>query len=166
MSDPEQSLFIDRPVYPGHGRNCGDQLENTVVRKGDLLAPGTKGSTEEEVRGAVFWGRIGDLPPVMSAERDTVIEEVQGRDARSESNRIILRFGCCYCTLTDHPGRIRPLRWKDLKICLGTGRCLVDGVGNCFWLGKWISFLKAGVWDWYSSVSDNQTVAVFHVLNS
>ena len=121
MSDPERSLFVDRPVYLGHGWNYGEVT--TRVQHGQkrgYFGPGDQRLYGGRGSGRCDWGSIGDLPPVVSAGRDTVIEEVQRRDAQSGYHRIcpliwvlILHtsfFPIHVRELTDHPGWIRPMR--------------------------------------------------------
>ena len=60
MSDPERSLFVDRLVYPGHGRNRGEQAFGDTTRVHRAQKRGYVWAGDQMERGS---GRCGWAGP-------------------------------------------------------------------------------------------------------
>ena len=97
MSDPERSLFVDRLVYPGHGRNRGEQAfgDTTRVHRAQKRGYVWAGDQmEREVRGVMVGPARSFAVGVVHQERYC---DKRGLAA------CVLRFGFWYCTLVSSP---------------------------------------------------------------
>ena len=105
MSDPERSLFVDRLVYPGHGRNRGEQAfgDTTRVHRAQKRGHVWAGDQmEREVWGVVVGPARSFAVGVVYRER-YCDRRGSGEGCSVWVSPPVLRFGFWYCTLVSSP---------------------------------------------------------------